>query len=426
MVLQLLTFRQRVATMRVSKGWYGFMQSSSDLWRHLDFSNARRPVRTSAVRRYTAFARKSVTQLTLGDMSQFDLAMRHILQTCPVTDVNAGPNAPALLVRPLNDSLLGIKRLRSLRIVQDIDPGMLRRIIEAHHETLEELVLPLSHGSLTSMTVDLPTLTALELVCVPDHGSVGSIEYSNLHLDRKKQLRRLKLDTPNCRFRGPGMMQHLAADLEHLIDLEIPLSHLRLFRRASSTVRALRIDCDLDRTISHWLHNNDRTMDPGHLYDFPNLEDLRVRAVYRNLHLGIKQFAAMFQLQSNNDTQHVVQPLKHLWLENTPLLFQEIAEDETDSILRSPRLTRLETLHIDAIPLWSDEHMEVVASTLTSLQDLVISGSVKLTGVGIKAVMQLKSLRSLHIYACENISPDALAWARAQPIKFIYRANRVL
>ena len=76
-----LTIRRRL--LGVSKQWRDLLSTMPSLWRNLDFSAARRPVRMTALRTYVKSARNSVTHATLfrADKANED-ALKCILGNC--------------------------------------------------------------------------------------------------------------------------------------------------------------------------------------------------------------------------------------------------------------------------------------------------------------------------------------------------------
>ncbi|KAL2042099.1 hypothetical protein N7G274_005287 [Stereocaulon virgatum] len=66
MTLKYLDFTEVVQLRQVSKSWQQFIDTFPNLWSHLDFSNARRPMALSTVRKYVDRSKGKVTRVSLG------------------------------------------------------------------------------------------------------------------------------------------------------------------------------------------------------------------------------------------------------------------------------------------------------------------------------------------------------------------------
>lgn len=86
-ILEHLSFRQRINACLVSKQWAHFIRSCPNLWQHLDLSMARKKVKTAFMSRAINVGRSKLTAATLNWLWDFDKALAALVKHCPLEEL---------------------------------------------------------------------------------------------------------------------------------------------------------------------------------------------------------------------------------------------------------------------------------------------------------------------------------------------------
>ena len=114
LILDYLTFRQRMNACLVSKQWTHFIRSAPNLWQHLDLSLAQKKVRSAFISRAINVGRSKLTTATLRNLYDFDKTVAALVKHCPLEElilVYCGYQS-----RNLVDLLRPAKRLKKLNL----------------------------------------------------------------------------------------------------------------------------------------------------------------------------------------------------------------------------------------------------------------------------------------------------------------------
>lgn len=89
-----------------------------------------------------------------------------------------------------------------------------------------------------------------------------------------------------------------------------------------------------------------------------------------------------------------------------------------DSFFAEGYFSRLAILAITQSQTLTDDLLQVIGANCPCLSFLDCSYSIPLTGVGVKAVVTKigRTLRRLNLRNCENVSSDAVSWARSRGV----------
>ncbi|KAK3718809.1 hypothetical protein LTR37_004725 [Vermiconidia calcicola] len=146
-ILEYLSFRQRMNASLVSKQWAHFVRSAPNLWRHLDLSGARKKVRTSFISRAINIGRLKLTKATLSYLYDFDKTLAALIKHCPLQELvllECG-----LQGFNLTNTLTPAKHLRSLKLGEGVQlvAGECRPLIDAVADRIEFFHCTLKPGT---------------------------------------------------------------------------------------------------------------------------------------------------------------------------------------------------------------------------------------------------------------------------------------
>ena len=113
-VLEYLSFRQRVNACMVTKQWARFIQSIPNLWTHLNLTGARKKVSNKFVSKAINVAENKLTAATLNNLYDFDRALKALIRTCPLEELTL--LKCGLQGQPLTDELSQAKCLKRLTL----------------------------------------------------------------------------------------------------------------------------------------------------------------------------------------------------------------------------------------------------------------------------------------------------------------------
>ncbi|KAF2166506.1 hypothetical protein M409DRAFT_66547 [Zasmidium cellare ATCC 36951] len=203
-ILEYLNFRQRIAISRVSKGWKSFIKSEPTLWAHLDFSGARKKVRTSFISTAINAGRSKITTATLNQLWDFDKTLAALIKHCPLESLglaNTGFQGQNLV-----DALKKATKLREFasQTGTDIGDKTLQLILECRGSTLEVLKFSSKQTKLFFPqrldALKLPVLTTFDFD-VPEVIPYWEVLTQLVtHSPKLQSLRFLHLDIPGVPF----------------------------------------------------------------------------------------------------------------------------------------------------------------------------------------------------------------------------------
>lgn len=88
MIIGYLSFRRRINACRVSREWGAFIRSCPDLWRHLDFSEAKNPVRNAFVSRAINAGKSNIKIASLHRMQDVNKTLSALFSFCQLEELN--------------------------------------------------------------------------------------------------------------------------------------------------------------------------------------------------------------------------------------------------------------------------------------------------------------------------------------------------
>ena len=133
-ILEYLSFSQRMIACLVSKQWTHFIRSIPSLWRHLDLSGSRKKVKNAFISRAINIGRNKLTAATLSNLDDFNKTIGAIVKHCPLQELTL--LECGLQSSNLTCSLAGAKTLKKLRLGQ-FSPSELPQLLQVLSERLE-------------------------------------------------------------------------------------------------------------------------------------------------------------------------------------------------------------------------------------------------------------------------------------------------
>jgi F-box/TPR repeat protein Pof3 len=407
MILSYLNFRQIVYCTRVSKQWNVFINSLPGLWMHLDFSEAKKPVRSAFLSHCINTSRRKVISATLKHVKDTEKVIKALARSCQEFDS----------LRLVDGGLQGESLVHNLK-----SATRLRKLTLGASASISSLTLPsLLLGAIIPGSLNLhwkgefPKLRRLKLV------RNSQSPNRSMHILRIATLLAL---TPNLQslslndWATPYDILSLKESAKHLVELDmssgvssgpVPFP----FRDLPQTLRVLRLD--LDRSLSSVV-----LLSPKDFF-LPNLEDLVCcGADMASLFLSDPELISKYPDPADNRflKQSNLSKLHTLHVKCTG------AAQSVTSLLALPRLERLRSLRLTHNSDISDDVAKHIATNMKQLQDIDLS-STMITGAGVRTLVDgLKSsLRTLKFVNVWHCSPDAPEWAREQGIRVQYSQN---
>ncbi|KAI5211919.1 hypothetical protein AUEXF2481DRAFT_26792 [Aureobasidium subglaciale EXF-2481] len=417
MILSYLNFRQTVYCTRVSKQWNVFINSLPGLWMNLDFSEARRHVRSAFLSRCINTSRRKVISATLKRVNDLEKVIKALAQSCPefhsLRIVDGG-----LQGESLTHNLKSATKLKKLTLGASASvssmtlPGLLLGC-----ENLEELecraIVP---GSLNiHWKGEFPKLRRLKLIrnFQSPNRSMHTLRIGTL-LALTPNLQSLSLND----WATPYDILSLRESASRLVELDmtsdvssgpVPFP----FRNLPQSLRVLRLD--LDRPLSSVV-----LLSPKDFF-LPNLEELVCCGTdIASLLLSDPELISNYPDPIDNMF------LKHSNMSKLRTLHVQCtgAAQPVTSILALPRLERVRSLRLTHNSSVNDEVANHIATNMKQLRDIDLS-STMITGACVRALVEglkstLKTLKFVNVWHC---SPDAPEWAREQGIRVHYSQN---
>ncbi|KAK5675744.1 hypothetical protein LTS10_011471 [Elasticomyces elasticus] len=393
-ILEYMNFQQRMNACMVSKQWTMFIRSVPSLWRHLDFSGARRKVKTAFVSRAINVGKKKLTKATLSELYEFDKVLAALIRYCPLDELtllNTGLQSQNLV-----DALRKSKRLKALTLGAETRVGgeTLKYIMKAVSTTLETFKcqgLGLSILGLPEVPFD--ALTTLNI-------TADSFNFADLSRKVATFMPNLRTLVAHERTRHASIASvppdFTVLDKLECLDLEATWSGSNLLKIPSSLV-ILRLDTNasLDITIAP-------TDPPTHL---PHLNELS---------LGVSNLAdvldAVLGRVDGNESDSMPSSSA---LEVFKFFKTFPSGDELDAILSRPRLRQLKCLTLTNRHDNDIEHdLSRVSKVFRDLQSIDVS-STSITGVELKILVGMPRMKKITANNCSQLGRDAILWARS-------------
>ncbi|KAK4897626.1 hypothetical protein LTR27_004772 [Elasticomyces elasticus] len=393
-ILEYLSFQQRMNACMVSKQWTMFIRSVPSLWRHLDFSGARRKVKTAFVSRAINVGKKKLTKATLSELYEFDKVLAALIRYCPLDELtllNTGLQSQNLV-----DALRRSKRLKALTIGSDTRVGAetLKYIMKALSTTLETFECQ----GLGSSTLDLPEVpfdALTTLIITADR--LWFADFSRKIVTFMPNLRTL---VAHQRGRYASVVtvppDFTALDKLECLDLEVTWGGGDLLKLPSSlVVFRLNTNASLDVTVAP-------TDPPNHL---PHLTELC---------LSVPNLADVLDAVLGPSDEARNDSVSTSFYLGTFKLFGTFPYgDELEAILSRPRLRRLKHLTLtNRFDSDIESDLLMISKALRELHSIDISGT-SITGVELKILVGMPCMKKITANNCSQLGRDAILWARS-------------
>lgn len=403
LVLEYLSFRQRTAICRVSKGWRQFMRSEPTLWSHLDLSAARAKVSTRFVSTTINTAREKLTTATLNRLFDFDKVLTAVAPRVRSLTLTGTGLQGSNLVKALQ-SCRDLRELRILPGTEISSPRILQEIIDLRPE-LELLHCTVFGNVVFDQWTLGPNIRSLNL-------SGNALLNSQVVLQALSQATALE-ELTLWGARG----DHIPVSLDKCTKLQ----HLRILAPIY-THEHFHLPPSL-KTLT--LHTSRHGATPGadffmsgrfagpsftgelSMLDLPELEDLD----FRLPGLKFSNFMDEFSVTSRIDCAPPTLSKLRSLIMHAPVC------DELSVPARMAELQRLSLLECYEL---KDDYVESILRQFQHLHYLDISGS-SVTGVAVKEVVKAGHVRELVVNGCHKIGRDAVDWARCQGLKVEFR-----
>lgn len=404
-ILDYLNFRQLMNTCLVSKEWAQFIRRTPNLWRHLDLARAKGKVKNTFVSRAINTGRSKLKTATLNNLFDFDKALSALVRVCPLEELNL--RNTGTLSSEIIDILKPAKNLRTLRIYKGTTTSsrVLTEILKNSAATLEaffceDLSVHARAHDFQYPQCDFPNMQKVDLTWSTSwQGSVSLIQL----LPNMQNLRSLKLHQLN---RKDLNLSSTLIDLSRLAQL----SNLDLLVNIRSATRLILPSAIRSLTIGTWMPRHANFLDEDAVFEpiqwsLPLLEELRICAA----ELPFDNFESALRTKALSDTA------KPRRLHTLSMTSSDVRGRLTKETLSHPRLAELKHLGLESCHGFDDSHMSIVATTLSKLQTLNVSGT-EVTGAGIKEVVK-NGLKKLVANNCRFVGLDAIQWARTQGVQ---------
>lgn len=419
MILEYLSFKQVVNSMRVSKGWRDYLAKLPRLWLHLDLSAARKPVSRAFVDKAVRRSQNRLTQLTVHRFEHGDV-LKNIAKACKdLAEVNF-ISLPHHMSATLIDIVQYASNLRKLHMRPEITADTMGRILSCR-PNLEQVAFDRVQPSRMDpyLRGPFPRLDAV------------NITFNLRPLGEPGSVHKLLTQTP--------AIQSLTLSYAQIIDLNewvllstMPLTTLILKqvvflfwpRPLPSTLRTL--------VIQKPLNDPRRRMVPLELSRLPQLEHLTLDEldVLAPLHM---QNMLDYYFEHEDDVDSYFQqggngyrkpventtPLKSVCFRGRPQEKERGLFITGDSLLgSSPRILTpaLETLDIEGLPC-DDNEIDCLVKYETGLSYINLSQT-DITGASLRTLAdKVPTLKRIKADDCRNIhGRDAVEYAISKGI----------
>jgi F-box/TPR repeat protein Pof3 len=292
MVLEYLTFRQRINACLVTKQWAQFIRSSPNLWTHLDLIGARKKVPNRFISRAINVARTKLTAARLNNLYDFEKTIRALVKACPLEELTF--MKCGLQGQHLTDALANAKHLKSFSLGRDseLQPYQLQHLLTAVSERIESFHCNISRGGVA--TIDGATCKNLKMLSLsfPNPAGLTSLLANVSTCLPNLQHLTLRQTETNSSFRT-GM--HMDLDkCGHLqsVDLSLAFSSTSLLTLPQS-LRIVKLNPILNSNPEHFFRPISMDLQPH--YSLPNMQELTIDLPRLAIH------RASYMLEGNKD-----------------------------------------------------------------------------------------------------------------------------
>ena len=425
-VLEYLSFRQRVNACMVTKQWARFIQSIPNLWAHLNLTGARKKVSNKFVSKAINVAKNKLTAATLNNLYDFDRALKALIRTCPLEELTL--LKCGLQGQPLTDELSQAKHLKHLTLGNgtQLQTFQLRHLLQVVSKHIESFHCTLALGGMA--TIDGPTCLNLRILSLTFRSPEGLTSLLANISKRMPSLTSLTLtQTETNREARTGMHMDLdkCIHLEHL-DLSLVFTSTSLLTLPQS-IRTLRLNPMMVSNPDLFFRPIVLGIQPW--FSLPNMEELTVDFPRLPIHL-LKYMLASFKhiVSLSRDVTGLVGLLTQLQdmtpdgpvyrskLRKLAVKGASSSAVQLPSFLEQERLTDLESLSLAGCLHFDDDAVEIITQNLSKLRTLDLSDT-EISGIGVKEAMKQKHLERLIVNNCRHIGIDAIDWARSQGVQ---------
>ncbi|CAK3844359.1 Stress-induced-phospho 1 [Lecanosticta acicola] len=410
-VLEYLSFRQRIAICRVSKGWRHFIRSEPSLWSHLDLSAAKSKVGTKFVSTVMNTARGKLKVATLNRLYDFDKVLAAVVPRIESLTLTGTGLQGENLVRALRKT----SSLRELRILQgtDISPHTLRELIPLQ-PNLEVLhCTTLKHVSFDdTWNLELPNLLSLNLTAKTMLGLEVCFQKLSGHASKLEDLTFWEQDGGNAFTRNVDVDLRSFPNLKRLL-LRSPLRDVDQIQLPPNLTSLTLQRSRLGSTSGlHFITNTaPNVLNEFFIFNLPALEEL-------SLHMPGLLLSDITQQWS------VTKRPNHEAPKLSKLKSLSMYQPQCGTLSVPPRLAELDRLSLLDCYSLNDEYVETILHEFKNLRYLDVSGS-SITGVGVRDIVKAGHIQELVVCDCQKLGRDAVDWARSQGLKVEYRINNI-
>ncbi|MCJ1281109.1 hypothetical protein MMC26_000427 [Xylographa opegraphella] len=391
MVLQNLSFRTIVSLLRVSKLWKATLESIPALWRHLDLSQTRKNVRFSAIK---ACVIRSAGTLTHATLSHFDSvnsdALTYIALRCKrleYLELRAGISNESLLkAASIASSLRTLILLSGHEVSLDTVTQLLARSKSLEHA---EFYIR-TRGHAAKWEGDLSKLRVLKLHAARDSQGSLRLELDDL-FTKAPHLHTLSLQT---RTTTSPRIESDYSSLTSLRSLALTDVDIATFPCLPPSLQSLSL-------TNAWGIGSRSDLADAYMErnDFSALTSLTLSAVR-----FVRRVVLARLICSGKDK---LQKLDLRDFDASPGITEFINEGHLAEV------TDLRLSNADV----SDELAALVASNCPKLKAFDVSYNMKLTGVGVKAlVLKEGGIQKLNLDHCVGVGCDAVEYARGKGV----------
>ena len=272
-VLEYLSFRQRMNACMVTKQWARFIQSIPNLWTHLNLTGARKKVSSRFVSKAINIAKTKLTAATLNNVYDFDKVVRALIKTCPLEELTL--LKCGLQGQQLTDALSGAKHLKTLTLGNgtELQPFQLQHLLQAVSEQIQSFHCTLGPGGMA--TIDGPTCQNLRILSVTfrsPQGLTSLLANISKRLPALTSLTLTQSETNREARTGMHMDLDKCHHLEHL-DLSLVFTSTSLLTLPQS-LRIVKLNPMLVSNPDMFFRPIVLGIQPS--YSLPNMEELTV------------------------------------------------------------------------------------------------------------------------------------------------------
>lgn len=394
MVFECLDFKTIINLSTVSQSWRSFLNSTPNLWSHLDFSGTKKSPSATSVAAYVKRSRGTVVNAKLLGHTTNPSILKCIATRCKALDrleISGGLTCESLI-----GAAPALTRLQTLLVGGETSLDAVCQILShcSNLETAKFLYVFAQHPA--HWTGDLSRLRSLSIIQGYDRRADSTsnssfpvlLELQSL-IPKIGRIRELEFNNHNSVITNDRVLDFSAlAELEVLSLANMQLSWFPPLPQAIHTLNIRgRHYCGLDDILNHAKLDKLSRLVMG---TFRPRNDLSVQALY-----------ALLEPNKGNLTS----------LDMTSCT--ELSSEEMRRLASSGYFSKLEELHIPRTQV-DDDLAKVLAANLSYLRVLNLSYT-RVTGVGVKALVEKPGtkLQRLYLQHCVSVGMDAVEYARS-------------